>query len=77
MISGKANSDRAEARTGFRGRVGQGHIQIGEGIVKPSIKKGWETELNNLNFEGKMKKLARPEGLEPPTLGSEDRCSIH
>ena len=21
--------------------------------------------------------LARPEGLEPPTLGSEDRCSIH
>jgi hypothetical protein len=21
-------------------------------------------------------KLARPEGLEPPTLGSEDRCSI-
>jgi hypothetical protein len=21
--------------------------------------------------------MARPEGLEPPTLGSEDRCSIH
>ena len=23
-----------------------------------------------------QEKLARPEGLEPPTLGSEDRCSI-
>lgn len=21
--------------------------------------------------------LARPEGLEPPTVGSEDQCSIH
>ena len=24
-----------------------------------------------------LEKLARLEGLEPPTLGSEDRCSIH
>ena len=24
-----------------------------------------------------VKKMARPEGFEPTTLGSEDRCSIH
>gem|GEM_PF-4874961 len=28
-------------------------------------------------FDTQEEKLARPTGLEPVTLGSEDRCSIH
>ena len=40
---------------------------------KPDFAEGrWERGFNKA-----IKKLARPEGLEPPTLGSEDRCSIH
>ena len=36
----------------------------------------WTESGLNMHERNRPKSLATPEGLEPPTLGSEDQCSI-
>ncbi len=49
-------------------------LDRGYKIFHPNMMGTWSYLLE---FRLEKEKLARLEGLEPPTLGSEDRCSIH
>ena len=68
------------------GRPGPGHVEVlllvrVEAVVEegdrpqPEGERGQRPEQDSFAF--RQEELARPEGLEPPTSGSEDRCSIH
>ena len=58
--------------------VAREHVRNGD--VSPMAEKGfgpgWHDLALNTITPTMAKKKVRPEGLEPPTLGSEDRCSI-
>ncbi len=67
------------------------YAHLAPGHIKDAIQKGSLSNLGlgtgsktGSDLEGRkaepsqvIENMARPEGLEPPTLGSEDRCSIH
>ena len=81
LVSVKEILGHRDIQTTLRyAHLAPGHLRdaVNRGSLSGTVTKTVTTERREVKESTKVVDLVvRPEGLEPPTLGSEVRCSIH